>query len=205
MSAGLDDEKLQRFFDGDLPAEEAAQLRAELDASDADRARLERLERTRQGFAEGFDAGAPPDADALFAAILAGSKQIEEEPTGAARLDPLRRVDLPGKHLRVVEGGARPGRPEGWKIAAPVILAIAAAFFVGFLFRGDGSPAPTAARPAPGVLLEEPPDLTVIEPPMGTEVEDVDFGSNAGTVFEVEGNAGEPIAVVWIVEEPGTP
>jgi hypothetical protein len=35
----------------------------------------------------------------------------------------------------------------------------------------------------------------------GTEVLEVDFGSNAGTIFNVEGGAGESLAVVWIDDE----
>jgi hypothetical protein len=35
----------------------------------------------------------------------------------------------------------------------------------------------------------------------GSEVVKVDFGSNTGTIFEVEGGAGESLAVVWIDEE----
>jgi anti-sigma factor RsiW len=35
----------------------------------------------------------------------------------------------------------------------------------------------------------------------GSEVLEVDFGSNTGTIFEVEGGAGESLAVVWIDDE----
>ena len=41
----------------------------------------------------------------------------------------------------------------------------------------------------------------VIEAPPGSEVEVVDFGSNTGTVFAVKGEAGEPLAVVWLSDE----
>jgi hypothetical protein len=30
---------------------------------------------------------------------------------------------------------------------------------------------------------------------------EVDFGANTGTIFEVEGGAGESLAVVWIDDE----
>jgi len=40
----------------------------------------------------------------------------------------------------------------------------------------------------------------------GSEVLEVDFGSNTGTIFEVEGGAGESLAVVWIDDgEVGRP
>ncbi len=35
----------------------------------------------------------------------------------------------------------------------------------------------------------------------GTEVLEVDFGVNAGTIFNVEGGAGESLAVIWIDDE----
>jgi len=35
----------------------------------------------------------------------------------------------------------------------------------------------------------------------GSEVLEADFGSNTGTIFEVEGGAGESLAVVWIDDE----
>lgn len=38
--------------------------------------------------------------------------------------------------------------------------------------------------------------------PRGTHVLEVDFGSNTGTVFEVEGDQGEPLAVVVWIDDP---
>ena len=35
----------------------------------------------------------------------------------------------------------------------------------------------------------------------GTEVLEVDFGVNTGTIFNVEGGAGESLAVIWIDDE----
>jgi anti-sigma factor RsiW len=35
----------------------------------------------------------------------------------------------------------------------------------------------------------------------GTEVLEVDFGANTGTIFNVEGGAGESLAVIWIDDE----
>jgi hypothetical protein len=35
----------------------------------------------------------------------------------------------------------------------------------------------------------------------GSEVLEVDFGEYAGTVFKVEGAAGQPLSVVWISDE----
>jgi hypothetical protein len=35
----------------------------------------------------------------------------------------------------------------------------------------------------------------------GSEVLEADFGSNTGTIFEVEGAAGQSLAVIWIDDE----
>jgi anti-sigma factor RsiW len=40
-----------------------------------------------------------------------------------------------------------------------------------------------------------------VEMARGTEVLKVDFGANAGTIFNVEGGAGESLAVIWIDDE----
>ena len=45
------------------------------------------------------------------------------------------------------------------------------------------------------------PNVTSIDEARGTEVVEVDFGENSGTVFNVEGGAGQPLAVVWIDDE----
>ena len=59
-----------------------------------------------------------------------------------------------------------------------------------------------AANDQAGLLLRcQLQGLVIVEAPQGSEVEEVDFGDNVGTVFEVEGEAGEPIAVVWIMDD----
>jgi hypothetical protein len=62
-------------------------------------------------------------------------------------------------------------------------LAAAAAVFLAVM----GGPSQRTATPTPIAR--------------GTEVLKVDFGPNTGTIFEVEGGAGQPLAVVWIDEE----
>jgi anti-sigma factor RsiW len=42
---------------------------------------------------------------------------------------------------------------------------------------------------------------TTVPVARGSEVLEVDFGSNTGTIFEVEGGAGESLAVIWIDDE----
>ena len=52
----------------------------------------------------------------------------------------------------------------------------------------------------PEVIVEEDPEV-IVASHLGTEVEEVDFGSNIGTVFQVPGEQDVPVAVVWISDE----
>ena len=81
--------------------------------------------------------------------------------------------------LRVVPGGRERriwgGLATGFAAAAAIFLAVLA--------------------------WPEEPGTTPLQMARGTEVVAVDFGANAGTVFEVEGGAGQPLAVIWIDDE----
>lgn len=193
MSMGLSEEKLHRYFDGELDASEAEEVRLALEQSEADQRKLEELERLHSLIKlAAEDAAADLSSEELFANVrdgIAGNKT-------AGKAQPL----------RVLEGENRPTRIEGWKIgtAAGMGLAVAAAVLL-FVLAGDKD-LPVAERPdrpEPEVEIAETP-LTTIEGPQGSEVEEVDFGGNTGTVFEVEGEAGEPIAVVWINDDEPT-
>jgi len=183
----LEDDKLQEFFDGELPEGEAEVIRREILDSETNRSRLAALEQLRDLLVlAADDVAAELSADDLYAKIRKG---IDAERQG-------------GEHrtLTAVEGGgARP--VEGWKVWLPVAagLAVAAAVLLFVLQPGEGV-GPTEEQPELRVEADEP-GMTVVEPPAGSEVEEVDFGANVGTVFEIEGEAGEPIAVVWINDE----
>ncbi|TFH29949.1 MAG: hypothetical protein E4H00_05990 [Myxococcales bacterium] len=51
------------------------------------------------------------------------------------------------------------------------------------------------------VMAWPEPQLDPTPVTRGSEVLEADFGSNTGTIFEVEGGAGESLAVVWIDDE----
>ena len=94
---------------------------------------------------------------------------------------PVVRIEQPKPEqpaLRVVPGGRERrvwgGVATGFAAAAAIFLAVMA------WPESHLDPAP-AAR--------------------GSEVVEVDFGSNTGTIFEVEGGAGESLAVIWIDDE----
>ena len=79
---------------------------------------------------------------------------------------------LPGGRERRVWGGMA----AGFAAAAAILLAVVA------------WPAEQSTTEMAGVTR-------------GSEVLEVDFGEYAGTVFEVEGAAGQPLSVVWISDE----
>jgi anti-sigma factor RsiW len=185
MEPQLDDDTLQRYFDGELPEPEAEQVRQALDASDSQRQRLEQLGQLRKLVRmTAEDTSADLGSEALYARI---ERRVRpNSPGGAAR------------RLRVVDGGGASRRRVVATVGAALALAAAAVLAVLGPWAQDSKPVAESAQPNAGGA----PAPSVIEhPPEGSEVVEVDFGGNTGTVFEVEGEAGEPVAVVWIQEE----
>ncbi len=176
QGAKIDDERLQMFFDGELAPEDEAAVRRDLESSPEGQAELREWDGIRRAMknVSGEWTGAL-DSDALFARI--------EAEIGASAPATVERQHAPEKAslppLRVVPGG-RERRiwgavATGFAAAAAVSLAV-------------------MTWPAEPV----PPH---VEASRGTEVLEVDFGTNAGTVFNVEGSAGQSLAVVWIDDE----
>lgn len=179
----IEDDMVQRYLDGDLPDEEAEAVRAML-AEDADeQARLESFERLGDLLRMAADDSmALVDSDALYSRVVLGIRKA----TGAHRVQV---VELQQRNRRVATAG----------FAA---LAIAAAATLVYVTSEPGGDAETAT-PTPDTPPDRDPQHLVVieEPPGGSEVLEVDFGENTGTVFAVEGIEGEPIAVVWITDE----
>jgi len=205
----LDDDKLQRYFDGELPEEDAAEVKAALEGSDDDRARLATLERLHElvtVYAKHQHPGVA--SDEIFEGISSGiATEIAE-----GRHETLSPVVSIGPTTPPVSIADQRNEPvERWKVWVPALVgAAAAAAVVVFALGGESASrsdegATTASVHEPTVLIEdlgeEDPGVTIVEAPQGTSVEEVDFGDNVGTVFEVEGDAGEPIAVVWIMDD----
>ncbi|MCA9580574.1 MAG: zf-HC2 domain-containing protein [Myxococcales bacterium] len=194
MAQRIDDEHLHRYFDGELSLEEADAVRRALEGDSEAQAKvagLEHHQRLLKVAAE--DLGASLDSEALFAAIqerIAGGS--DQEVTHSAH-----------PNLQVLDGGSMRPPVERWKVAIPVAVAFAAAaaVFLSVALRKEpasDSVATNAQEPAPVEAMAPDETTTVVEPMPGSEVLEVDFGDNAGTVFAVEGSSGEPLAVVWI-------
>jgi hypothetical protein len=91
-------------------------------------------------------------------------------------------------------------------LIAVVALAAAAVLALALRPNEGGPPAPVAEVVAPSVpenqelVIEDEPEVLVATH-QGSEVEEIDFGSNMGTVFQVLGEQDVPVAVVWISDE----
>lgn len=186
----LADDTLQRYFDGDLPEAEADVVRKALEESPADRARLHVLERTRTLIRVGADESARDlDSDALFAKVRTGISDVSASRANGA--------------VRSMEEARERKKKSAW-LPAAALVAIAAAAVLAIVAQQKDSATITVAyeetQPLPSVATARPaaPSATTHQ---GSSVVEVDFGSNTGTVFEVEGATGEPLAVVWINDE----
>jgi hypothetical protein len=187
----LDDDVLQRYFDGELSELEQESVKQRLSAHDEHVLRgLSRLHDMMVASAE--EAGRDVDSNALFTRI---SRGVEEE----------RRLGR-GPELTVVPGTVRvKDRSTFWVVSAAVVAAAATLLLVlspRATTPDEDLTATTGSTEGSVTVVEEEPAVTaMIEAPPGTEVEEVDFGTSTGTVFAVEGPAGQPLAVVWINDE----
>ena len=208
-----DDQLLSQYFDGELPAEEAAALRAELAEDATLRAKLEGLEHLSMLLRTGAEAAADElDDEALFARITARAAEVADDddpmfPAEVLEDEPIAPVvEAPRPGLRVVPGGkvpkvaerevpakvVPPRRTGLWVIGGTALAAAAAVLF--FVLRGN-----PFAGDSTGAGNDD--IATLAAPPPGSEVEEVDFGYSTGAIFSVEGQEGEHYAVVWISDE----
>ncbi len=179
----LPDDTLQRFFDGEATEGEANDLQAQLE-TELELARLERLERLGGLLRDHADTlGADIDSNALFDGIQAGIDKAKSE----------------GPRLRLIQGQRR----QRAGVAVALAVAIAAAVALVFYLKPPADDNLAEAHPFDTTQEVIVHDLHPVEvhPPGGSEVEDVDFGGNTGTIFQVPGEHGQPLAVVWIDEE----
>ena len=179
----IDDDKLQRFYDGELTEGEALVVGRDVEASELEQARIRQLERLSEVLLAGAEEEASGiDSDALFLRIERG---IEAEPS---------------PRLQLVQGQKKRQR-TGAVVA--VAVAIAAAVLVAILLAPPDPQVAEHPLDDPREMIAETEELppALVHPPGGSSVERVEFGANTGTVFEVEGDQGQPLAVVWIAEE----
>jgi anti-sigma factor RsiW len=170
-SPKTDEERLQMFFDGELAPDEEAAVRRRLESSPELLGQLREWERLRAA----MQSVSTEWTGAIDSDALFARIEVEiQAPSSSTQ--PVR-VQPPA--LRVV-----PGRLERrlWGAVATGLAAAAAIFLAVMTWPG-----------------KQPSDGTPVA--RGSEVVEVDFGANTGTIFEVEGGAGESLAVVWIDDE----
>jgi anti-sigma factor RsiW len=186
----VEEELLQRHFDGDLGPAQAGPVDRHLAHCEECRGRRQALSRLHDLIGMAVDdAACDVDFEAAFGRIERG---VREQPAPAL----LERVSVSVQDLRE----QRPARL--WIPAAAAVLAAAAA--LALVLRG-----PAAEQPAPGVGAE--PQLASPQPKpktepiayaaVSSEIEQVDFGGKAGTVFEIALADGTSTPVVWINDD----
>lgn len=191
MTTQLDDDTLQRYYDGELSPVEERAVRARVEGDASAQARLAELQKLSEMVRMAADEmGEGLDSSALFAGIQADLKKQQHEGVGA--------------RLRVVREEWSQHR-RGSVVAMGVAGAIAAAALLSVLTpamqREDAGELARSAQPKERVRIAEAPvEPAAIERVHGSEIENVDFGDSTGTVFAIE-SEGVKTAVVWISDE----
>ncbi|MCC6876104.1 MAG: hypothetical protein IT378_17480 [Sandaracinaceae bacterium] len=178
------EDRLSRYHDGELPAEDARLLEQELERDGDLRAKLSGLEHLGDLIRMHAAAEDGAEDDAMWARIqakLASSEGAQAQPAAPIA------ADAPVRPKLAVVQGAR-GRARLW-IPVAATLAIAAAVLIAVWARPPASVGPT------------PETVARTEPQPGSEIVEVDFGYSTGAIFSVEGQEGEHYAVVWISDE----
>lgn len=191
----LEDELLQRHFDGDLRSGRAAEVDQHLKdcAQCSERHRALVALHGMVGMAA-EESARGVDFEALYARIERGIAE-QRTPSLSERLAVWWR-DLAEQ---------RPGQvwvPAGAALAAAVVLVM--------VFRGESAPQQAARVQTPvqsdevagdDELAAAPAPQAVASTTSSSEVVQVDFGSNAGTVFEIALADGKSTPVVWINDD----
>ncbi|MDB4990564.1 MAG: hypothetical protein JWN04_5742 [Myxococcaceae bacterium] len=183
----IDDDTLQRFYDGDLSPLDEHGVQARVERDPAAQRRLAELgqftELMRQAAAE---LGDSVSSSGLFAAIEARVAEPDDTSFTA--------------RFRVVSAEWVEHRRSA---LVPFMAATAVAAVTLFAVVKPGEPSLiSVSSEDPSVESSAAVHVQEIARPdvHGTRIEDVDFGSSTGTVFEID-NQGVSVAVVWISDE----
>ncbi len=189
----LDESVLQQCFDGELEASEAERVRALLENDDLEQGRLGSLHRLRdfvQLAAEDLREVAP--SQAMLTAVR--NQLNDERPT-------TENIAFSGQSTSSPASRSMFSRANAVPAIVGLVMAAAVLVWMLPLQSGPDTKSPVAAVDPAAVV--DPPgvgatDTGVATVSLGSEVLDVDLGESTGTVFAVQGDFGEPIAVVWI-------
>jgi anti-sigma factor RsiW len=183
----IDDDTLQRFYDGDLSPLEEHGVQARIESDPAAQRRLAELgQMTELMRAAADQLGSSVRSAALFAAIEGKLAQPDQTGFGA-------RVRLVAsewlEHRRATVGPI----VAATAVAAVTLLAVIKPSDPSLLAPGSAS---SVTAPSNTLTAAETPGPAI----HGSRIEDVDFGASTGTVFELD-NQGVAVAVVWITDE----
>jgi anti-sigma factor RsiW len=199
----VEEELLQRYFDGDLQGAPAASVSQHIATCEDCKKRHVALGELHKLIAMTMEHAAHGiDFERAFAEIERGTR---ERPAPSL----LERLSVWWRDL--IEQ-----RPE--QLWAPAMGAALAAGLLVFVLRDAAPKEEVAAAPAPPkppvvvaapsvptTVQQAPSDPTSVPPAppemANTEIEQVDFGSNAGTVYEIALAGGVSTPVVWINDE----
>lgn len=197
----VEEELLHRYFDGDLHASQATVVEQHLGGCSECSARHRELSELHKMIAvTAQNAMRGVDFDAVYAQIERGIREQRSQPSLLERLSVWVR-DLSEQ---------RPAR-----LWLPVAGGLAAAIVLGMLLRREGPQALPQAEhevqraPAAEQAAPEPPQGTptqlreseAIAAVSSSEIVQVDFGSSAGTVYEISLANGVSTPVVWINDD----
>ncbi|HKU40500.1 MAG TPA: zf-HC2 domain-containing protein [Polyangiales bacterium] len=175
----VSDELLQRHFDGELEPGDEPVVREHLDGCAECAGKLRSLEHL-QGFIRmaATDAAAQADWQGMFARIEQAAQQPE-----VPEITPVRPTRASAK-----------AQARWFRGASAVGLFAAAAAALLMVYR----------EPESKQTEEEDAENTVAVLEVHSEITHVDFGGNAGTVFDIALADGSSTPVVWINDEDET-
>jgi hypothetical protein len=176
-------------FDGELAPAEAASVERHLASCSACNARLGSMQRLREMITVSAEqVGSEIDFNAMFGRI-----------DQATRAQPAPRLV---ERLSVWVREALEYNPAKVWVPAGVAFAAAAAAILAVVPGGEQQPMAGRKDPRGGYVPKpEPMMLAKNETANASEVVQVDFGSNTGTVFEIALADGASTPVVWINDE----
>jgi hypothetical protein len=182
---------LHRLHDDDLSPEEKAELEKELAANPELGKKLEGLREVAAVVRAARTDDAPIDSDILWSAIEGKiAAPVETKPA-----------------LRAIEGGAPKTAVEDPRTRRRRIIGIAVGAFaiaaaaLLMIYGPPSTPPDTIAETGvPEITTPETAPEETVAATDYTEVLAVDFGTNVGTIFAVEGESGQRYAVVWLAD-----
>jgi anti-sigma factor RsiW len=200
----VQEDALNMHFDGELAPSEAASVERHLASCGECTKRLHSMQRLREMIAMSADEVASQvDFDAMFGRIEQGAKAAPQ-PSLWERLTLWLEESLRHNPMRV------------WAPAGGLALAAAAALVFALKSSSPGAAGDEEMRARSGIIEEgreklsrdkvmvaanEPPPAEPLAEANASEVVQVDFGSNTGTVFEIALADGASTPVVWINED----